>query len=377
MDKTTQSLAFLNRELSISEYTGVSDSTSVDRPPDLLLSIAIPTYNRAEYLELCLSTLLPQAALAGTDVEVRISDNASADGTREVVESFVRRGFSFHYHRHAENIGSDRNIAHCFNEARGKYVLILGDDDVLIDGSLATIIAVLRSGNYGGVFIRAYGYDSDFSREKPFQFAARPKSYVDANAYVRRIALQTTFISSLVINKRLLQSVDANRYVGTSLVQSYLFFSAVFSSGENVIFNRYLVAAKRNNSGGYNFLDVFFHSFNTMMRTFIGRGLDPKAIRSINRKLLWRYFPDRLLRLRRSRSDVAEISDVYASLLALYRQEPLFWICAAPVLKLPRGLAMLWGYCVVAASRLVNGEIARLFAFAWNRAVSLRWLHFT
>jgi glycosyltransferase involved in cell wall biosynthesis len=167
---------------------------------DVVLSIAIPTYNRAIWLKLCLAQLLPQLASVGSSVEVTIYDNASPDNTTEIVQSYINQGFSLSYIRNDENIGSDRNIAQCFNFAKGHYVLILGDDDVLLDGALQKIMTLLRTGDFGAVFLSAYGYDFDFFKEQPSQFFPRKKVYRNANDFIKKCFIRATFISSLIIN---------------------------------------------------------------------------------------------------------------------------------------------------------------------------------
>ena len=58
-----------------------------------LLTIAIPTYHRAFYLEALLRTRRPQRE-DDPRVELIIADNASPDGTRDVVERFARGGLA-------------------------------------------------------------------------------------------------------------------------------------------------------------------------------------------------------------------------------------------------------------------------------------------
>ena len=55
--------------------------------PRPLLSIAVPTYQRAAMLRVMLQALLPQEAELRDRVEVCIGDNASTDSTADVVES--------------------------------------------------------------------------------------------------------------------------------------------------------------------------------------------------------------------------------------------------------------------------------------------------
>lgn len=92
-----------------------------------LVTIAIPTYNRASsYLPLTLKSALDQTY---SRIEIVVSDNCSSDNTEQLVNSF--EDSRVRYVRHAENIGAPRNWNFCIHEARGAYVLLLQDDDII------------------------------------------------------------------------------------------------------------------------------------------------------------------------------------------------------------------------------------------------------
>src|SRR5574337_126918 len=123
-----------------------------------LLSIAIPTYNRAEYLDLCLSQICKQLPGYESLIEVIVSDNASTDNTADIVDKFIKQGFAVRYVRNAQNIGMDGNIVQAYSLATSKYAVVFGDDDALVDGAVEKIIRILRSGEYGIVFVSGYPY---------------------------------------------------------------------------------------------------------------------------------------------------------------------------------------------------------------------------
>src|SRR5690349_17462512 len=102
-----------------------------------VLTIAIPTFNRANYLEMNLGRLVDECScIAPGTIEIIVSDNHSTDTTPEVVARAIERGLPIRYLRNAMDIGSDANIAQCFNEATGHYVQIMGDDDLYAKGRL-------------------------------------------------------------------------------------------------------------------------------------------------------------------------------------------------------------------------------------------------
>ena len=88
-------------------------------------TIGMPTYNRCDLLANAL-----QAALGQTypDTEVLVCDDASKDGTTEVVRSF---GDRVRYHRNATNIGMWPNFAKAAELAKGEYFSWLQDDDLI------------------------------------------------------------------------------------------------------------------------------------------------------------------------------------------------------------------------------------------------------
>ncbi len=109
-----------------------------------LLTLAIPTYNRSDILERLMKVLAVE--LQGeTRVELLISDNASPDGTPSVVTKYRNSGLVTRAIRNEENIGPDRNILQCFEEAAGKYVWIFSDDDIPAPGAIGRLLDTLSS----------------------------------------------------------------------------------------------------------------------------------------------------------------------------------------------------------------------------------------
>ncbi len=108
-----------------------------------LLSICIPTFNRASLLDVCLASLLPQVASCGEQVEVVVSDNASTDETRDLLTKWQQR-FPFRLHRHNDNIGLLGNITFVAGTlARGDFIWLLGDDDLLAVGAVEQVVNML------------------------------------------------------------------------------------------------------------------------------------------------------------------------------------------------------------------------------------------
>jgi Glycosyl transferase family 2 len=114
--------------------------------PRPLLSVVVPTYQRAAMLRVMLQALLPQVAALRDWVEVCIGDNASTDGTADVVQEAMRAvpGAVVRLVRRDHNLGAIRNLVlGATEDARGEFVWAIGDDDLVTPGTVRRICDAL------------------------------------------------------------------------------------------------------------------------------------------------------------------------------------------------------------------------------------------
>lgn len=329
------------------------------------LTVAIPTYNRAGYLAQNLAQLRRElVGIAPGTVEVLVSDNCSPDDTPAVVEAAVRDGMPIRYVRNAENIGWGRNFAQCFHLASGMYTLLLGDDDLLVDGTLALLLDRLAGHEYGVVLLRAYGFDGDFKREYPGG-GGRERRFEDANEFLVAVGPQLTLISSCVFNKRLIADVDTSQFAAGDLGALPLALRAALAAPENLYLDRYLIAGKRQNSFSYDYATVFVDELWRIIDEHRPLGLSEDAVRRIERNMLLSYYPFYLLDLL-----LARRSDRTATLERFARRfggRWMFELWLAPTLRLPRPLGIVWGAATTLVGRVAGGELRRGLRFAVHR----------
>lgn len=102
-------------------------------------SVVIPTRDRAETLRYALRTCLEQDF---DDYEVVVCDNQGGPATREVAEEAGSP--RVRYLRSPELLAMSTNWELAVGQARGEYVLVIGDDDGLLPYSLTEIDRLLR-----------------------------------------------------------------------------------------------------------------------------------------------------------------------------------------------------------------------------------------
>jgi PAS domain S-box-containing protein len=109
-----------------------------DKP---LVSVIIPTYNRAQLLQLALASVYAQKGLGEQfDMEVIVIDDASSDATPEVVSRYPGA-------RHLR-LDTNRGLLAVLNlglkAVTGKYVAFLDDDDLWLSDKLSLQVPVLE-----------------------------------------------------------------------------------------------------------------------------------------------------------------------------------------------------------------------------------------
>src|SRR5262249_5694389 len=94
-------------------------------------SICIPQYNRTDFLIAACESFASQKFM---NFEVCIIDDCSNDGKEGALLSYLKQlNFCFVYSRTESNIRYDANLRNAISLSKGKYVLLMGNDDALSD----------------------------------------------------------------------------------------------------------------------------------------------------------------------------------------------------------------------------------------------------
>ncbi len=105
-----------------------------------LVSIIIPCYNAAAYIQRCLTSATAQTY---ENVEVLLIDDCGTDGTLEVIENLLA-GYQGKIpvriirHEHNKGVSSARNTG--IQEAKGEYIYFLDSDDSITPDCIETLL---------------------------------------------------------------------------------------------------------------------------------------------------------------------------------------------------------------------------------------------
>lgn len=255
-----------------------------------LLTIGIPTFNRAKFFRKCISNLYRQVGDMPW-IEIFVSNNASTDDTEEIAKQYCRYK-NFRYYRQPVNI-HDKNFDYLYENACGDFVVACGDDDYYTGEAILSLLEA----------ICLYPESTVISLEWPMCYTKPAIVRGDGlDAFLVSCTHLYTCISLIVLNHRRYLDVEVkDRFAHTHLNQCYIQLemlrrSPAFSwvkgntllsdSGEAAVGRRF---AKNER---HPYCDIFIREYYPILDYFLDKGLSRDAyekekIVNLNKALAW------------------------------------------------------------------------------------------
>ncbi|WP_028562889.1 glycosyltransferase [Paenibacillus pinihumi] len=276
-----------------------------------LLSICIPTYNRASDLEQCLESIYSQ--IGDTDlIEVRVSDNASTDATQKVLKRYAEQYPSFHYQHNAENIGADPNIMHVLGQGKGKFLKIQGDDDFYVPETLIPLLHVLHTYK-----------DCSVIHIDLLQPTGVVEGGEGLEAFLNKSSIYSSFISATILRREDWERIeDKGLYLDSSFNQIYWQYAMLEQNPRFCVVHRSMFTYAGNDTASYNFGRVFIDSYQRILQHFVGRGLSGESIRADKQRVFYSFILPWFQRFASSGSGKLEGFEIYFS--QHYGNEPYY-----------------------------------------------------
>jgi glycosyltransferase involved in cell wall biosynthesis len=126
-----------------------------------LVSVIIPTYNSAEYLEQSLQSVFSQTY---SFVQVIVVDDGSTDDTRQVLAPYIREGKIQYCFQQNRGPAAARNLG--IQQARGEFIGFLDADDLWLPEKLESQVVVLRKNpDIGMVYSDSEWFGEEWDRQ--------------------------------------------------------------------------------------------------------------------------------------------------------------------------------------------------------------------
>lgn len=121
---------------------------------EIAVSVIVPIYNVAPWLEDCLTSLEKQTL---KNIEVLLVNDGSTDGSRAIAERYAERNSNFTLiDRENGGLSAARNTG--LDRARGEYVYFLDSDDYLAENALETLYTKASRENLDVLKFSAYTF---------------------------------------------------------------------------------------------------------------------------------------------------------------------------------------------------------------------------
>jgi glycosyltransferase involved in cell wall biosynthesis len=189
------------------------------------LSVCIPAYNRAARLPALLDSVFAQDY---DDYEVVICEDRSPE--REAIAAVAAAYSARHpgrvrYFENAENLGYDANFRELIRRARGEYCFIMGNDDVVAPGALATVADALARYPDVGVVLRTVAYFRGDAPDDPLPLARyfpEERLFAPGHDTVVTFFRRLVSMSGIVLHRAEALRHETDRFDGTLFYQLHL-----------------------------------------------------------------------------------------------------------------------------------------------------------
>lgn len=103
------------------------------------ITVCIPTYNRANLVNIALNSVIKQDY---KKINILVIDNNSTDRTEKIVRSIKDKRIQ--YFKNKINLGFPGNLQRCFDLTKTKYLIFLADDDIFLQGAIHKLVDLME-----------------------------------------------------------------------------------------------------------------------------------------------------------------------------------------------------------------------------------------
>ncbi|HTX88744.1 MAG TPA: glycosyltransferase family 2 protein [Bacteroidales bacterium] len=313
-----------------------------------LLTIAIPTWNRAAILEKALERILPQVNDFKEMIELVISDNASTDPTREIIQKFKTAypGVRLISFLQSSNTGMFGNFRKCRELSGGKYFWLLSDNDYVFPGVISAVVKGLQQYPEISLFFLKDWVNAQPEGDIFYNITQNG----DFNAFIKKATYYPTLISSGIIrNSKGRDAEIFEKYQGNLFV-GFMFLLESVRSGFPIITMNGASLYLEKAEPSFDVFKAWIEDMSECIRYAQETGVLKKSSglfykNIVAREILYRYYMVYKQKGSIFRTTGIGLTDLFNRLYRHYRSCANFWkfifpvaVAPVPVLKFYSGL---------------------------------------
>ena len=210
--------------------------------PQFEISVIIPSYNYAHYIENAISSVIQQSVMAA---EIIIVDDGSTDDTRQVVESLGKKYKEFelkYYYQENKGVSAARNFG--FEKSNSEYLLFLDADDKLLPHAFEYLSAAAKKHAYPDMLFGGYQAINYSGKLRKRHAAVLSVNNLDNVALLLNGEMTGLRPSSCLLKRSIMQQTKFSEKVHVD--EDTMFFSHVFAKYRCVSIPELLVKMPRH-----------------------------------------------------------------------------------------------------------------------------------
>jgi abequosyltransferase len=181
-----------------------------------LISIVIPSHNRTDLLDEAIVSIKSELT-RNSDCELCISDNSIGNNTENLIRTKYSGSSQIVYRRSLDAPSLDENVNMAISMARGEYVWVFGDDDLIEENFLAELITYLKSKSPDIVILNSSSFQEQGQVEVSRQVLDSLVVYKpnDNDLFLADQGAYLTYVACIVIRKKLWKKSFRPEKIGT------------------------------------------------------------------------------------------------------------------------------------------------------------------
>ena len=256
-----------------------------------LLSICIPTRNRADVLKLCLKSIVEDPAFSD-EIEVLVSDNCSTDNTEDTVLSYSVKYQNIKYFKNDTDVGADRNILLSLERGTGAFLKINNDYSAFKEGTLTFLLNEIKENLEEKPVL--YFHKGDGPQVKEI--------ITDFNEIFKKEKWAMSWIGCYGYWKEDFQNFEERDRRIDTMFQQIDWFIRSFKKKKKVVYLSKDLTTRlpfKVKQGGYNFIEVHTRNFLTQFEELVPQGmLQESTIEYVKRESLLPAMTSWLIKLK-------------------------------------------------------------------------------
>ncbi len=289
----------------------------------MLISICIPTYNRAIVIEQVLEGFINNSEF-DDEVEIVISDNCSTDNTKDICEKYAAQYNNIKYFRNEKNI-EDSNFSKVLDLGSGEYLKLLNDWCYMDVESLRYVKDTIRK---------------NINSKRPIFFTNNwlYTDHCDTINYCKNadefMQVVSTYTTSNNIfgtwREHWLQLDNKTEFSHLKLPQVDWCYKIVTKFQGAIVYNKKILKEIKytRSSFGYNWFQVHLDNYYIILDKYVKMGvLTSTAIKQDRHYLLQHFTKEicRALHLSSNRNWKYDTNNIWKYLWRYYKNDPYFY----------------------------------------------------